>query len=133
MKTKQLSKLGFTIIELMVCIVVIAAISVLALTNVRGARAEQRDAQKKSDINAIFFQLEAFHEANGYYPKTIDGNVLKGIDPDSLIDNNGKSISDGTGAYVYSAENCTEAKCKTYVLRAELEKEAVFQKLSLVR
>lgn len=117
----------------MVCIVVIAAISVLALTNVRGARADQRDSQKKSDINAIFFQLEAFHEANGYYPKTIDENVLKGIDPDSLIDNNGKSITEGTGAYVYSSENCTDTKCKTYVLQADLEKEAVYQKLSLVR
>lgn len=133
MKTKQLSNQGFTIIELMVCIVVIAAISVLALTNVRGARADQRDSQKKSDINAIFFQLEAFHEANGYYPKTIDENVLKGIDPDSLIDNNGKSITEGTGAYVYSSENCTDTKCKTYVLQADLEKEAVYQKLSLVR
>ncbi len=133
MKTKQLSKSGFTIIELMVCIVVIAAISVLALTNIRGARAEQRDSQKKSDINAIFFQLESFHEANGYYPKTVDATILKGIDPDSLIDNNGKSITEGTGAYVYSPENCADVKCKTYVLQADLEKEAVFQKLSLVR
>lgn len=117
----------------MVCIVVIAAISVLALTNVRGARAEQRDSQKKSDINAIFFQLETFHEANGYYPNEINVNVLKGIDPDSLVDNNGKSVNQAGGAYVYTAENCTDTKCKTYSLQAELEKEAIYQKLSLIR
>lgn len=133
MKTKQLSSSGFTIIELMVCIVVIAAISVLAMTNVRGARSENRDSQKKTDINAVYYQLEAFHEANGYYPKTIDTKILNGIDPDSLIDNNGKSINQAGGSYVYTSENCTDTKCKSYVLTAELEKEAPFERLSLVR
>lgn len=133
MKTTQLSRTGFTIIELMVCIVVIAAISVLAMTNVRGARSENRDSQKKTDINAVYYQLESFHEANGYYPKTIDAKVLKGIDPDSLIDNNGRSINQTGGSYVYTSENCADVKCKSYVLTAELEKEAPFERLSLVR
>jgi prepilin-type N-terminal cleavage/methylation domain-containing protein len=133
MKTTQLSNTGFTIIELMVCIVVIAAISVLALTNIRGARSESRDAQKKTDINAIFFQLEAFHEANGYYPKTIDEKVFKGIDPESLIDNNGNSINQAGSVYSYTSANCAEEKCRSYELQTQLEKEAPFVRLSLVR
>ncbi|MBP9738755.1 type II secretion system protein [Candidatus Saccharibacteria bacterium] len=133
MKKRSLTSGGFTIIELMVCIVAISAITVLALTNIRGVRAEQRDTTRKSDVNAVYYQLEAFHEKSGYYPQTIDAVILKGIDPESLKDSNGNAIGDTDSLYVYVPTGCAEAKCKSFSLSTELEKEAPFIKLSLIR
>lgn len=130
---KSLNSNGFTIIELMVTIVVIAAISVLALTNIRTIRADRRDEIKKTDINAIFFQLESFHQTNGYYPQVADSANLKGIDPESLADANGKKIAEDGGEYEYTPTGCSESKCKGYELRTDLEREAPYIKLGLIR
>lgn len=130
---KHLNSQGFTIIELMVVIVAIAAVSVLALTNIRGIRAQNRDEAKKTDINAIFFQLESYHQVNNYYPENINAETLKGIDPESLTDASGKKVSEPGSAYTYSPTGCVESKCKGYELRASLEREAPYIKLSLVR
>lgn len=130
---KPLNSRGFTIIELMVCIVVIAAISVLAITNLRSIRADRRDEVKKTDINAVFFQLESFHQTNGYYPKIADAAALKGIDPESLTDASGKKISEAESLYSYTPTGCVESKCKGYELRTDLEREAPYIKLSLIR
>lgn len=124
---------GFTIIELMVCIVVIAAISLFALTTIRSERAEKRDTQRKSDINATYYQLESFHEANSYYPQTITAKTLKGIDPESLLDSTGKTIDQAGSEYTYKPVGCAENKCKSYEIGTELEKEAPLLKQSLIR
>ncbi len=133
MKKQSLTSGGFTIIELMVCIVALSAVTVLALTNIRGVRAEQRDATRKSDVNSVYYQLEAFHEKNGHYPQAISVAILKGIDPESLKDSNGNAIGQTDSLYVYTPTGCTEAKCKSFTLATELEKEAPFIKLSLIR
>ena len=130
---KSLNSNGFTIIELMVTIVVIAAISVLALTNIRTIRADRRDEIKKTDINAIFFQLESFHQTNGYYPQVANDETLKGIDPESLADANGKKVFEDSSDYEYTPTGCAESKCKGYELRTDLEREAPYIKLSLIR
>jgi len=70
MKKLQLNTLGFTIIELLVFIVVITAITLVAVSNIRDLRATNRDQASKIDINTIFYKLEVFFEKNGYYPGT---------------------------------------------------------------
>lgn len=122
---------GFTVIELLVFILVITTIAVIGISNVRTARAENRDTASKTDINAIFYQLEAFHERNGYYPENVDTKTLTGIDPQSLKDKNDITINQAGGAYVYKPASCAEAKCKSFELSTQLEKEAPFIKQSL--
>lgn len=133
MHTKQLNRQGFTIIELMVTIVIISAISVLALVNIRGVRAEHRDTERKTDVNAMYYQLESFHESNGYYPETINTSTLKGIDPESLKDTVGRTVNQAGSTYLYQPRDCSEKKCKSYLLSTELESEAAYQKQSLVQ
>lgn len=130
---KHLSQAGFTIIELMVTIVIFSAIAALALTNILGIRAEKRDAERKTDINAMYYQLESFHEVNGFYPETITAKNLKGIDPASLVDTSGKKVNEDGGLYTYTPTGCNEGKCKSYTLSTELESEATYQKLSLIQ
>ena len=133
MKKTTLNQNGFTIIELMIVIMAIAAISVVALSNIRSLRAQDRDALRKRDINAVYFQLESFHETNGYYPQAPTVKLLKGIDPASLVDNNGKSINQSGSAYVYTPTGCTDLKCTSYSITAKLEQETPFTKQSLIQ
>ncbi len=122
---------GFTVIELLVFILVLGVVSVVALTNIRTVRAQNRDATSKVDINAIFFQAEVFREKNGYYPETIDATILKGIDSESLKDKVGLALNAAGSAYTYKPAGCTDSKCKSFVLTSQLEKEAPFVKESL--
>lgn len=122
---------GFTVIELLVFIVVLVTIAVLGISNIRTVRAQNRDTASKTDINAMYYQLESFYEKNGYYPSTIDVVTLKGLDPDSLKDTNQVPINQLGGIYTYKALGCTETKCKSFELTAKLEKEAPFVKQSL--
>lgn len=133
MKKTTFNQHGFTIIELMVVIVAVAAISVVALSNVRTIRAQNRDTTKKQDINAVFYQLESFHETNGYYPQVPTEKTLKGIDPASLVDNNTKSINQPGSAYVYTPSGCKEQKCTSYSITSTLELEVPFSKQSLIQ
>lgn len=122
---------GFTVIELLVFIAVLVVVAVVGISNFRGLKASNRDAIRKSNINAIYYQLESFHEKNNYYPQKIDAKVLKGIDPDNLRDVEGVEINTSGSEYSYKPISCNDSKCKSYVLTAQLEKEAPFTKESL--
>lgn len=130
---KKLSKnsQGFTVIELLVVILVLATLAVVAIANIRGLRAENRDTAVKTDINAVYYQLESFYEKNGYYPEVINAETLQGIDPESLKDSSGKSIEEADSNYTYEPTTCTEGKCKSFELSAKLEREAPYVKQSL--
>lgn len=106
-------------------------IAAVAISNIRGLRADNRDEMRKRDINAVYYQLEAFYEKNGYYPKTVSENTLKGIDPDSLKDSNDVGINQTGGEYSYQARGCSNEKCTSFELSTELEREATYTKLSL--
>ncbi|MFO0971176.1 MAG: type II secretion system protein [Candidatus Saccharimonadales bacterium] len=131
MKKHTLDSQGFTIIELLVFIIVITAIAVVGISNIRTLRAQNRDTASKTDINAIYYQLESFHEKNGYYPEKVEAASLAGIDPESLKDKNNLEINAAGSTYAYKPAACVEAKCKSFELSAQLEKEAPFIKQSL--
>lgn len=129
MNRKNLS--GFTLIELLVVITVATGVAVLLFTNLSTIRAENRDEQRKTDINSIYYQLEALREETGSYPEKITAESLKGINPDSLKDTNGIAIGEEQSEYVYTPKNCKESKCTGYSLETNLEREANFTKESL--
>lgn len=128
---KRINKSGFTAIELLVFILLLTIIAAVAVANIRGLRADNRDNAAKTDINAIYYQLEAFHEANGYYPQKLSAKTLEGIDPESLKDQNGLEANQEGSIYSYKPQSCSESKCKSFELSTELEREATYTKLSL--
>lgn len=131
MKNIRHNSSGFTIIELLVFIVVLVTVAVVAASNIRDLRAQNRDQTSKSDINTITFQLELFHEKNGYYPELINTETLKGIDAENLKDKNGIELNQSGSAYTYKPTGCQESRCKGFTLTGVLEKEAPFVKQSL--
>lgn len=131
MKISSKNANGFTIIELLVFIVILTGLAVLGISNIRTLRAENRDTATKSDINAVYYQLESYFEKNGHYPEKISTETLQGINPESLKDKNDIPINEEGSLYTYRAINCSEEKCTRYDLTGQLEREAPYIKQSL--
>jgi len=122
---------GFTVIEIIVVIAFLGLATFLLLMQKDAINSGQRDAARKTAVNAMYYNLEeVFYQKNGYYPMDIDSSVLKAMDPDLFNDPNGVTINDADSDYRYDSTNCNGEKCKSYSLRAHLEKEADYIKTS---
>jgi len=72
-------QLGFTIIELLVVIVVIAILATIVIVAYTGAQARSRDARRKSDIGIIVGYLELYaSEHQGLYPVSSGSTTING-------------------------------------------------------
>lgn len=103
----------------------------IGVANVRALRADNRDEARKTDINAIYYQLESFYEKNDYYPEKLSTQTLPGIDPESLIDQDNLAVHAEGASYVYRPNDCSKTKCQSFELSTELERESTYIKLSL--
>jgi Tfp pilus assembly protein PilE len=122
---------GFTVIEVIVVAVFLGLATVLLLMQRSDLAASQRDNQRKTAINAMYYNLEeVYYAKNGYYPSKIDENTLVAMDPDLFTDPKGATINEAEAEYHYDASNCQDNKCKSYKLTAEMEKEATYVKKS---
>lgn len=129
MTSRLRSQSGFTIIELLIVIVVIGILAGLVLNVFTGIQEQGRDAERKTDLEAVEGHLEAYAAKNGYYPT--DANVadsafvsanFQGLDPDALLD-----PTSGT-QYSYTAspaacDNTVGNECASYTLTADLEED----------
>lgn len=142
---------GFTIVELLIVIVVIGILAALVVTTFSGIQKKGRDSERKTDIQAVHAQLEAYHATNGRYPTLANlnddvwvGNNLKGLSVDALADpkaaNNDLAAATGANVYGYAVtpNGCDNdattatADCATYSLTATLEENnTVITKASL--
>lgn len=59
---------GFTLIELMVVIAIIAILTAIVLISFSGARDSSKMAKRYSDLGQIKIALEVYHNAKGKYP-----------------------------------------------------------------
>ncbi len=64
----QKSKSGFTIIELLVVVSVIAILVGITMLAYSGVQAKSRDSRRKTDIANIIKALEVYYDDNGQYP-----------------------------------------------------------------
>lgn len=67
---KKKDKRGFTLIELMVVMMIIAVLSGLALVSLQSSRRGARDAQRRADLEEIRAALEMYKVDLGTYPTT---------------------------------------------------------------
>lgn len=120
---------GFTVIEIMIVIVLLAAASFLFFTQKSNIESAARDEQRKTSMNAMYYSLEeVFFAQNKYYPRTITPENLPSVDPNLFKDPAGVAIGDGTSDFRYEATNCEAERCKAYSLRTTLENEDDFVK-----
>ena len=125
MKTKK----GFTILEVIIVGVFVALALVLFFVQKSNIDAMERDEDRKTAINAMYYALEeGFYAEHKYYPEMISEENIKVIDPALWTDPFGVNLGDESSSYSYEAANCKDGKCKEYTLKAELEKEDAYVK-----
>jgi len=115
---------GFTIIELIFIIALLAAASVLFFVQKNNLQVAGRDETRKTAINAMYYSIEeVYFKTNGHYPRTISSTVLPSVEPSLFKDPNGVAIGEATSNYRYEPYNCDNDLCKNYTLRTVLENE----------
>lgn len=121
---------GFTVIEILVVIVLLAVGSWLFFTEKARVDAVQRDAARKISINAMYYNLEeVFFEKNNFYPAAIDSKTLRAMEPTLFNDPQGVKLGSANSDYRYDGTECsTDGKCKGYTLRSHLERESDYIK-----
>jgi prepilin-type N-terminal cleavage/methylation domain-containing protein len=63
---------GFSLVELLVVISIMAILAAITLPNFMGARERARDAQRISDMNAVKNALRMYYNDHQSYPASID-------------------------------------------------------------
>lgn len=141
---------GFTLVELLIVIIIIGILATLVIVTFTGVQQKARDSKRKTDLDALKTQLEAYYAQNGYYPTythfsdtSTGGWVatnMKGLDPNAEKD----PKFTGTGAYLQSGAGdathygydvtCTDTTddttCSAYKLTATLESGGTFTESS---
>ncbi len=112
------NKTGFTIIEIIIVIGIIAVLTVIVFPSITDIRKKNRDTERVSDISAIQLALSLYYNQNGYYPNDLNVLVPKYIPADSLIPPN----SDVNYQYEYvPLARGNSSKCTFYHLGTKLE------------
>lgn len=120
---------GFTVIEVIVVTLFLSVATTVLFMQKNDIAATQRDDRRKTAINAMYYSLEeVYFEKNKNYPVELTDKTLVALDPALFTDPNGKKVGDKDSDYRYEGTNCTNESCKSYSLRADLEKEADFVK-----
>jgi prepilin-type N-terminal cleavage/methylation domain-containing protein len=120
---------GFTVIELLIVIVILASASVLFFIQKNNVELTGRDQDRKTAINAMYYSLEeVFYTTNKYYPETINKDTVPSVEPTLFTDPTGTVIGEARSDYRYEPVGCVENKCQGYTLRTTLENEDDFVK-----
>lgn len=90
---------GFTLVELLVVVAIIALLSTLAVVALGSARTKARDAKRISDIKQIQTALELYFTDQNGYPVAVTGLVLGGTGA-TILSTNGFSDTAGTTTYM---------------------------------
>ena len=122
-------KKGFTVIEIIIVAIFASLLFVLFFVQKQNIDAFDRDEDRKTAINAMYYALEeSFYKDHGYYPESISEANITVIDPALWTDPSGFNLGDPLSTYSYEPANCKDGKCKEYTLKAELEKEDTYIK-----
>lgn len=106
MQVKLQNKKGFSLIELLVVISIIAVLSAVLVANFMGMRERARDAQKIQDLNATKSALRLYYNDNQEYP---DSNLDTSLVP--------KYMSSVDPGYNYTQTNSGDG----FILQVNLE------------
>lgn len=126
----SVNKKGFTLVELLVVVTIIAILMAIGFIAYRQFVRQAEDAQRLSDLKFIQSALEQYHADQHYYPPTpskdVAGQPFK--NPDGSKTYLTTIPKDpGTTEYSYQGISCTDDQCKSYCLYARLNYPAGMQ------
>ncbi|MEK7129361.1 MAG: type II secretion system protein [Patescibacteria group bacterium] len=109
------SSRGFTILELIVSLAIIALLLGVVINGIAGSRQRTRDVKRVDEIKQLQNALQLYHNDNQSYPATLDRDILvpayiKALPKDPAT----------AGDYLYAAL-LVRSTCNNYHLGATLE------------
>ena len=113
-------KFGFTLIEILVVVAIIASLSVIIYASFGGAKAGSRDQKRISDISSIQLALEQHFNKNSFYPFTLS-NLVPTYMPEIPKDPSSDQIYDYL-PLTRSIESPLNQYCVSYHLWTKFEK-----------
>lgn len=75
---KGITNCGFTLIELMVVMVLLAILVGLGTSSFLSSQKKSRDAKRKNDVRQVAVSLEAYYNDIGHYPYSDGNGSMKG-------------------------------------------------------
>src|SRR3989344_4992818 len=126
---KELKTYGFTLIELVIVMAIIAALTALATFNFSQARVRARDVQRKNELKAIQNALELYKSDKmpQEYPATDDVLVTGDYMPKLPVDPKEKATDYSWMDYTY-----TLLTPLTYTLEACLEIQVIRMRQQII-
>ena len=117
---------GFTLVELMVVIAIIAILTGILLTEFNPAKSKARDAKRVSDLNQVQLALELYYDRCKEYPATVplNANDYNGCPPTTPQINFATYVGNiptapAPGSYDYATNGSSDPS--DYVLHVTLE------------
>lgn len=119
---------GFTLVEAIIILTFLCVGAFVFFNTQAEENATQRDSQRKTAINAMYYSLEEYYyEKYGFYPVEITSKSLKTVEPELFTDTYENTIDSGLSEYIYDPIDCDkEDRCKKYTLSVDLENEDTF-------
>lgn len=123
------SSRGFTVVELLIVVTVLAVASVVFFMQKSHVEVAARDEARKTSINAMYYSLEeVYYPQHKSYPRTLESSVLPSVDPALFKDPSDIKIGESDSDFRYEPTDCDGDNCKGYTLRTTLENEADYIK-----
>ena len=82
-KLARSSKMGFTIVELLIVVVIIAILAAITIVSYNGMQTRARETSTLTDLSSIAKQIELYAATNGSYPNSVA--TAKSIDAKTSI------------------------------------------------
>lgn len=112
---------GFTLVELMVVITIIAILSAISIVALSTVAQNGRDAKRKTDLKVVQSSLEYYFADQGYYPAEVPfGNQLQFTDAQGNKKTYYNKLPQDP-SYSYQCTPYASGKCSTYCLKAKLD------------
>lgn len=109
MKTRS----GFTLLELLMVVTIIAVISVIGLVTYTNVQKSTRDARRKADVVTIQKALEQYYQQNGGYPGSLTAINNTSYFPAGAYPKDPQA-SKGDYAYTPAPGGCADGACTSY-------------------